>query len=148
MQLENPLLIVEDDKGRREFILDAPIYLIGRNPTCDICLTSQFVSRHHATLVQFANDDDTYSYRIIDGTLMGRASNGLLINGDHLREHVLQHEDEIVFGSQVRAIYYLLKQNGDRPSSSDEASALVGSGGGDGGNPNDSEMASPDSWRY
>jgi pSer/pThr/pTyr-binding forkhead associated (FHA) protein len=122
------ILIVEDDKGRRDYILDGPVYSIGRAPKCDIRLVSQFVSRRHATLVQLSNEDGTYYYRIVDGNLKGKiSSNGLLINSRKLREHNLINEDEIVFGPGVQAIYYLLKPRGnDRgitlplPSDSDD----------------------------
>jgi len=106
------MLIIEDDKGRREFPLTGPIYSIGRDPKCDIRLISQFVSRRHATLVQLPNEDGGFYYRIVDGNLKGKPSaNGLLINGRKLQAHNLQNEDEIVFGPQVRAIYYLLRQD-------------------------------------
>jgi pSer/pThr/pTyr-binding forkhead associated (FHA) protein len=110
---QNHLLIIEDDKGRREYILDGPTYSIGRDPKCDIRLVSQFVSRRHATLVQLTNDDDgTYAYRIVDGNLKGKNSaNGLLVNGRKLQAHTLKNEDEVVFGPQVRAVYYLLKRD-------------------------------------
>ncbi len=108
----NHLLIIEDNKGRREFILDSPVYSIGRDPKCDIRLVSQFVSRRHATLVQLPNEDGSYYYRIVDGNLKGKPSaNGLLINGRKLQAHDLQDEDKIVFGPQVYAIYYLLKRD-------------------------------------
>lgn len=111
-QQQNHLFIIEDNKGRREFILDAPVYTIGRDPKCDIRLVSQFVSRRHATLVRLPHEDDgSYYYRIVDGNLKGKPSaNGLLINGRKLQAHDLEDEDEIVFGPQVRAIYYLLKR--------------------------------------
>jgi pSer/pThr/pTyr-binding forkhead associated (FHA) protein len=109
---QNHLLIIEDNKGRREFILDSPVYSIGRDPKCDIRLISQFVSRRHATLVQLPNEDGTYYYRIVDGNLKGKPSaNGLLINGRKLQAHDLEDEDKIVFGPQVYAIYYLLKRD-------------------------------------
>ena len=104
---QNHLLIIEDDKGRREFVLDGPVYSIGRDPKCDIRLVSQFVSRRHATLEKVSNDNSTYHYRIVDGT----SANGLLINGRKLQAHELQNEDEVVFGPQVRAIYYLPKRD-------------------------------------
>lgn len=108
----NHLLIIEDDKGRREFTLNNPVYSIGRDPKCDIRLVSQFVSRRHATLVQLPHEDGSYYYRIVDGNLKGKPSaNGLLINGRKLQAHNLHNEDEIVFGPQVRAIYYLLQQD-------------------------------------
>ncbi len=109
---QNHLLIIEDDKGRREYVLDAPVYSIGRDPKCDIRLVSQFVSRRHATLLHLPNEDGTYYYRIVDGNLKGKPSaNGLLINGRKLQQQDLHNEDEIVFGPQVRAIYYLLKRD-------------------------------------
>jgi pSer/pThr/pTyr-binding forkhead associated (FHA) protein len=109
---QNHLLIVEDDKGRREFILDSPIYSIGRDPKCDIRLISQFVSRRHATLVQLTHEDGSYYYRIVDGNLKGKPSaNGLLVNGRKLQAHDLQNEDKIVFGPKVHAIYFFIQRD-------------------------------------
>ncbi|NEP20243.1 MAG: FHA domain-containing protein [Leptolyngbya sp. SIO4C1] len=106
------ILIVEDSQGRREIILDGSVYSIGRDPKCDIRLSSQFVSRHHATLVQLPRDDESFYYRIVDGNLKGKPSaNGMLINGRKLQAHDLSNEDEIVFGPQARAIYYQLKRD-------------------------------------
>jgi pSer/pThr/pTyr-binding forkhead associated (FHA) protein len=108
---QNHLFIIEDEKGRREYTLDAPVYSIGRDPKCDIRLVSQFVSRRHATLVQLPNEDGSYYYRIVDGNLKGKGSaNGLLINGRKFQNHDLKNADQIVFGPQVRAIYYLLRR--------------------------------------
>ncbi|MBC6481375.1 MAG: FHA domain-containing protein [Hormoscilla sp. GM7CHS1pb] len=102
-------LIIEDDKGKREFTLSSPVYSIGRDAQCDIRLVSQFVSRRHATLVRLPHEDGSYYYRIVDGNLKGKSSaNGILINSHKQSTHDLQNEDEIVFGPQVRAIYYLL----------------------------------------
>jgi pSer/pThr/pTyr-binding forkhead associated (FHA) protein len=110
-QQNSHMLIIEDDKGRREFNLDEPVYSIGRDPRCDVRLVSQFVSRRHATLVQLPKEDGSYYYRIVDGNLRGQGSaNGILINGRKLQSHDLQNSDEVIFGPQVRAIYYLLKR--------------------------------------
>jgi pSer/pThr/pTyr-binding forkhead associated (FHA) protein len=118
----NHLLIIKDDMGRREFLLDAPTYTIGRDPKCDIRLVSQFVSRRHATLVQVPNDDGTgYNYRIIDGAPRGKPSaNGLLINGHKLQAHNLHNEDEVVFGPGVEAIYHLLRRDAFETEAPDE----------------------------
>ncbi|MGD1949995.1 MAG: FHA domain-containing protein [Leptolyngbyaceae cyanobacterium] len=128
MKLSN-ILIVEDSQGRREIVLDSSVYSLGRDAKCDIRLASQFVSRHHATLVQLPRDDETYYYRIVDGNLKGKPSaNGLLINGRKLMTYDLKNEDKIVFGPQARAIYYQLKRDtlspdefGPDPSGSGEA---------------------------
>lgn len=99
-------LIVEDDKGRQEFHLKEPKYVIGRDNKCDIRLHSQFVSRRHATLLRCLELDGTAYYRIVDGDVGGKPSaNGLLINTRKVPSHNLKHGDEIVFGPQVFAIY-------------------------------------------
>ncbi len=107
----NHILIIEDDQGRKEFTLDGPVYSIGRDSQADIRLVSQFVSRRHATLIQSLRKDGSTYYQIMDGDANGKPSaNGLLINGRKLSAHDLRNEDEIVFGPQVRAIYYMLSR--------------------------------------
>ncbi len=96
------LLIVEDEKGRRSVTLSEDAYSVGRDRSCDIHLSSQFVSRRHATLKRDSGD----GYRILDGDGAGKPSvNGLVINGSKSSDHLLKHGDEIVFGPQVFAIY-------------------------------------------
>lgn len=108
----NHLLIIEDDKGRKEFTLEDAVYSIGRDPKSDIRLFSQFVSRRHATLVRRHREDGSPYYRIVDGNLKGKPSaNGLIINGRKLQAHDLEDEDEVIFGPQVSAKYYLLKRD-------------------------------------
>ncbi|MBE9032117.1 FHA domain-containing protein [filamentous cyanobacterium LEGE 11480] len=103
------LFVIEDDKGRREYFLDAPIYSLGRHPKCDIQIFSQFISRRHATLAQFPNEDGSFCYHIIDGNLKGQPSaNGLLVNGNKQQNYALKNTDKIDFGSDVRATYHLL----------------------------------------
>ncbi|MGC8711723.1 MAG: FHA domain-containing protein [Leptodesmis sp.] len=113
---QSHVLVVTDDRGRIEISLDQAIYSIGRDPNCDIRLVSQSVLRHHATLVQLLYKDGSFCYRIIDGAPRGkRSANGLLINGQKLQAHDLQHEDVIVFSPNVEAVYYRLKQDVGNP---------------------------------
>ncbi|MCY7275115.1 MAG: FHA domain-containing protein [Phormidesmis sp. CAN_BIN44] len=127
---QNHIFVIEDDRGRRELRLEEVTYSIGRDPKCDIRLESQFVSRRHATLLQLPNDDGTHYHRIVDGTLRGSPSaNGLLINGRKLQTHDLQNGDEVIFGPQVRAIYYLLEGNAALPTLPDDFNTLIGSAG-------------------
>jgi len=113
----NHLLIIEDEKGRKEFPLEEAVYSIGRDPKSDIRLFSQFVSRLHATLVRRNREDGSPYYRIVDGNLKGKPSaNGLLINGKKLQAHDLQDEDEVVFGPSVSAKYYLLHKTDPHPT--------------------------------
>jgi len=103
-----PILVIEDDWGRREIILERDRYTIGRDPKADICLHSQFVSRQHAVLTRLASEGRPI-YQLVDGSLEGKAStNGLLINGHKCRSAKLESEDVIVFGPKVRAIYRLM----------------------------------------
>ncbi|WP_026100435.1 FHA domain-containing protein [Fortiea contorta] len=120
---ESHLLIIEDDQGRKEFPLEEPVYSIGRDRDCNIRLASQFVSRRHATLVRLPREHNSHSYyyRIVDGDAKGKPSaNGLMVNGRKMPNHDLRNEDEIVFGPQVRAIYYLLR-NTQRPGQTDSS---------------------------
>ncbi|PZV09812.1 MAG: phosphopeptide-binding protein [Leptolyngbya sp.] len=117
------VLIVEDDQGRKEHILDAPMYSIGRDPNCDIRLASQFVSRRHATLVQLPGDDGDYQYRIVDGAPKGKpSSNGLLVNGRKVQACDLNDRDEIMFGPKIHATYHLQEQESEqvRPQNYDQ----------------------------
>lgn len=108
---QNHLLIIEDDKGQREFTLQKPTHVIGRDRTCDIRLVSQFVSREHAMLRQTMQPNGGYSYEIVDGNPDGkRSANGLLINGRKLPSCQLQNEDVIVFGPNVQATYFKLER--------------------------------------
>lgn len=102
---EEHILIVTDGKGHREIRLQSDIYSMGRSIHCNIQLQSQFVSRHHATLVR-RKEEDRHYYRIIDGDSKGNNSvNGLLVNGKKVRFHDLKHGDKVVFGPQVEAVY-------------------------------------------
>jgi pSer/pThr/pTyr-binding forkhead associated (FHA) protein len=117
------VLIVEDDQGRKEHILDAPLYSIGRDPNCDIRLASQFVSRRHATLVQLPGDEGDFHYRIVDGTPKGKSSsNGVLVNGRRVQACDLNDNDEIMFGPKIHATYRLQEQEPEqaRPQNFDE----------------------------
>lgn len=102
---EEHVLIVTDGKGHREIRLQDDNYSLGRGKHCSILLQSQFVSRHHATLVKRQQEDSSY-YRIIDGDSAGKTSvNGLLINGKKVRFHDLKNGDKVIFGPQVEAVY-------------------------------------------
>lgn len=105
-----PLFLVEDDWGRHEILLERDQYTIGRDAKSDICLHSQFVSRHHARLVKVPLQNGDSGYQILDGGSNGKPStNGLIINGQKCRKQTLQAEDVVVFAPKVRATYRLLR---------------------------------------
>jgi pSer/pThr/pTyr-binding forkhead associated (FHA) protein len=124
---ERHILIVEDSLGRRKIELDKFVYAIGRDPKCDICLWSEFASRHHATLVQLSSIglDQSY-YRIVDGDLNKKPStNGIIVNGLRVKAHDLQNGDKIIFGFQTRAIYYHLTQENNVEQTDDLEKTII-----------------------
>jgi len=111
---ERHLLLVDDDKGRRVFQLDAEVYSIGRDPSCPIRLFSMFVSRQHATLRRMTLDDGSFRYQIVDGNLQGqRSTNKISINGRPISSYELKDGDRVMFGGNagVKAEYYRQKED-------------------------------------
>ena len=113
------IFVIEDQKARRIIALDEPTYSIGRQSSNDIVIYDRVVSRHHATLIRIkpSPNNESYSYRILDGDLEGnRSTNGLIINGQARESingqasesHDLKHGDVILFGSQSKASYYIV----------------------------------------
>jgi signal transduction histidine kinase/pSer/pThr/pTyr-binding forkhead associated (FHA) protein len=103
------LLIIEDDQGKRMIALQEVTCSIGRDPSNTIVLYSPRISRQHAILLRTTNPEvDGYLFRIIDGNLQGsRSRNGLIVNGQKCFSHDLTYGDEIIFGEEVRARYYV-----------------------------------------
>lgn len=107
-----PSLVVEDDSGRRELMLEANCYTIGRDPKNDIWLHSQFASRFHAVLRRLDQPSGTYTYQVCDGSAPGKPStNGILVNGRKQLSWLLKAGDGIVFGPHVRATYQMSIEN-------------------------------------
>lgn len=76
---EEHYLIIQDNRGRKELLLTEEKYILGRSVNCDIIIKSQFVSRHHATLIRHQREDNSFYYEIIDGNGADKVSaNGLL----------------------------------------------------------------------
>ena len=109
------VLVVDDLDGRRTINLDAATYSIGRDQTNSIVLNSKMVSRQHALLLRVTvPETSTHMFRIIDGDLQGkRSTNGLVINGRKLFSHDLKHGDQLLFGNDVKAKYYFLRNMSD-----------------------------------
>ncbi|MGA1602511.1 MAG: FHA domain-containing protein [Prochlorothrix sp.] len=106
---QSHFLIIEDDKGRREFILEGEVYSVGRDATCTVRLISQFVSRHHATIHRRTDDKGEVYYQLVDGDFKGKPSaNGLLIDGHKTSYRNLEHRDEVIFGPRVKLTYFRL----------------------------------------
>ena len=100
------ILIVEDDKGKREILLRKSTYSIGRSGQCDIKINSAFVSRYHATMFRKFDEEGYVYYEIVDGDGRGKSSaNGILVNSKKVAIQRLKHGDKVVFGPQIFLIY-------------------------------------------
>jgi pSer/pThr/pTyr-binding forkhead associated (FHA) protein len=75
--------------------------VIGRNPTTDITLLDEGISREHALLLW---DEDTPGYVIEDLA----STNGTKLNGKRIRSAPLSEGDEIQVG-QTRFRFQLVK---------------------------------------
>ncbi len=75
-----------------EYALTSDETLIGRNPTTDITLLDENISREHA-IVLF--DEETGAYTIEDL----QSSNGTKVNGKRIRSADLVDDDEVEIGN-------------------------------------------------
>ncbi len=108
-------LVIEDEQGKRTIPLMDSTCSIGRDTSNSIVIHSPSVSRQHALLMRITMPDKhCHMFRLIDGNLQGkRSKNGLNINGNPCISHDLKHGDEVVFGQEVRARYYMTNDIAD-----------------------------------
>jgi|GEM_PF-3865223 len=86
-------LLICDGKRKQAFQLTGNFYSIGRDVEADIRLFSKGVSRYHASLIWL-----NQHYYIVDGDGDGQAStNGLLVNGQAIKESYLEPGDIVSF---------------------------------------------------
>jgi pSer/pThr/pTyr-binding forkhead associated (FHA) protein len=74
-----------------EYDLASEETIIGRNPTTDITLLDENISREHSIILR---DGETGTYSIEDL----QSTNGTKVNSKRVRSADLQHEDEIEIG--------------------------------------------------
>jgi pSer/pThr/pTyr-binding forkhead associated (FHA) protein len=74
-----------------EYALEAEETLIGRNPTTDVTLLDENISREHA-LILFDPESGVYTIEDLQST------NGTKVNGKGVRSHPLEPGDEIQIG--------------------------------------------------
>ncbi|MDH4210737.1 MAG: GGDEF domain-containing protein [candidate division WOR-3 bacterium] len=89
MKKKYTLLLLDCGKVIKQIPLGTDDVLIGRAEDTDLALTSNEVSRHHAT-VRFINEQ----YIIEDLS----STNGTYVNSDKIEKHALSHGDEISIG--------------------------------------------------
>ncbi|HHP7231150.1 MAG TPA: FHA domain-containing protein [Xenococcaceae cyanobacterium] len=107
------ILIIESLDSRRAVALNTSVFSIGRHPQNSLVLSSNMVSRHHATIawLQYTETSENeeksnYSYWIIDGKgKRKRSRNGIAINGHKKLLHRLQSGDLVTIGNDIKLTY-------------------------------------------
>ena len=117
--IKHHVLIIEDSTCSKAITLNEATYSIGRHSNNDIVLSSQKVSRNHATLLRRTDvKNNSYSYWILDGDLQGnRSRNGIFINNKKCLVHELKHGDTIKFSADLNAKYQVTDQDPGLPNS-------------------------------
>jgi hypothetical protein len=83
------LVLSKDGEVAGHYFLDAERFTIGREPSSDLCIDSDTVSKRHAAVTTTGNDQILQD---LD------SSNGTLVNGRRVSKHILQHGDVIEIG--------------------------------------------------
>ncbi len=106
-----PVLIVEDSRGRRTFVLTESVCTLGRSRENTIQIVGEFVSRRHAYLRRVEGGDSP-TYEIVDGETGGNtpSTNGVFVNKQRVMSCRLASGDLIHFGPQVRATFLILQK--------------------------------------
>lgn len=105
-------LIVNDERGCREYIISDSTYSIGKAPRADIRLSTQspLVAPHHATLILLIQDGIS-SYQIVKEELEGTlGQHELLVNGNRIQTHLLQDGEIITFALGIMATYHYTRR--------------------------------------
>jgi pSer/pThr/pTyr-binding forkhead associated (FHA) protein len=85
------LVVLDGGSAGMEYELDQAETLIGRNPTTDVTLLDESISREHA-LVLLEEESDSFQIEDLQST------NGTRVNGKRVRSAPLEHGDEIQVG--------------------------------------------------
>ena len=92
------------------FELKSRIIVLGRDPSKDIVISSDIISREHATFFRTPTSTlNKYDYQIVDGGPNKiRSKNGISVNGKRVYTSQLRHGDIICFSESLKAIYLRL----------------------------------------
>ncbi len=120
------ILVIEDPEIKRTVTLDSATYSVGRHSSNSIILSSQRISRQHATLLRRTDvRSNSYSYWILDGDLDGnRSRNGIFINGKKCLVHELKHGDIVEFGAEVKARYHIISDYSEKIENFDDSDLI------------------------
>lgn len=103
------ILVVEDEKHIKTYVLEENSCSIGRDTSNGIVINDVKVSRNHALITKKQESNEQYSYWIQDGDIQGNKSkNGLIVNGQLIDNYELKHGDLLRFSSKATASYYIV----------------------------------------
>lgn len=91
MRVSGSLVILNGDFEGMRYELSSDETLIGRNPTTDITLLDEGISREH-TMIMYDEVDSDYVIEDLQST------NGTKVNGKRVRSAALMDGDEIQIG--------------------------------------------------
>jgi len=89
-------LVLITGEEKKTFKLTKKVTYIGRKSSCDISLDDSNVSRHHARIINDAND-----YLLVDT----QSRNGTFVNGQKILQTFLSHDDHIRIGTNEFRFY-------------------------------------------
>ena len=102
---ESIVLIVNDSRGRRGFVLDRDRYTIGRSKRCSIQILDPRVSRCHARLVRVKLDNSNSRFLLLDGDGEKTSStNGVIVDGKQIKNRMLKVGDKLWLGDRAYII--------------------------------------------
>ena len=99
-------LEIDDGTSYRSYVLSGEYYDIGRDNSCLISISNQYISGHHAILRRIYDADIAggFTYQIIDGKGEGfYSTNGIFVNEKRIQKHNLKSGDIIKLGPKVKA---------------------------------------------
>ena len=85
------LIVCGGESDGTEYAIDSEETILGRNPTTDVTLVDESISREHA-LVSYDPDSGDFTIEDLQST------NGTKVNGKRARSSPLAHGDEISVG--------------------------------------------------
>lgn len=111
------VLIIEREMEIQAYPLRQVIHTIGRSADNSIRIQDRYLSRHHAYLVRVPSGA-SYTYSVFDGdrerSLPSR--NGVFVNDQRIKNHILRMGDVVYLGPNVRMVLHsvALPENSDR----------------------------------
>ena len=103
---EAHFLVIEDDKGKKVFLLQNSHYSLGRARDCDVRIRSHFVSRRHGDFAQVLEKRQSLTTKLLTVTIREMlVPMDCLLTVRKFQPTISSNGDQIVFGPQACANY-------------------------------------------